>query len=378
MAIRRVGAPTEQVSRNIRRRWSWRLGAIAGIPIRVHVTLALLLVWIAISYSVHGLGPTATVIGVLLVIAVFATIVVHELGHAMMARRFGVQTREILLLPIGGIASIAQLPERPSQELAIALVGPAVNVALAAVLWLGIVVTGHDPWIGEATSIGSGFATQLMWINLGLAAFNLVPAFPMDGGRVLRAVLTMRLGRVRATEAAARVGIAFAIVLGVAGLWTNPWLAVIALVVWVGARQELEMVRLGAVIADVPVSAAMTRQVETVGLDDPLERAAALLVRSGQEQVPIVERGETFGVLTRHDIAAGLAEAGPNATVAAAPHHAAIVATPEERLAVVVEQLRSSPDTIVVVEDHGDLVGVVTAAQLATFAALHPRPAAPP
>jgi Zn-dependent protease len=196
----------------------------------------------------------------------------------MMARRFGVHTREILLLPIGGIASIARIPKRPSQELAIALIGPAINVTLAVVLWLGIVASGNDPTIGAATSLGGAFATQLMWINLGLAIFNLVPAFPMDGGRVLRALLAMRMSRVSATEVATRIGMLFAI----------------------------------------------------------------------------------------------------DATVAVAPHHGAIIATPEERLDVVFEQLRSSPDTIVVVEDHGDLLGIITPEQLATFAALRPRLAASP
>src|SRR2546430_8190000 len=166
-------------------RWTWQLGRIAGIAIRIHVTLLLLLAWIAIAYIVAGASGGAVVLGLMLVLSVFVVIVVHELAHALVARRFGVRTRDILLLPIGGIASLERMPENPVQELAVALVGPAVNLALAMVLW----------------AMASGvFVRQLMGIHIGLGLVNLIPAVPMDGGRALRSLLAIGVGPTRATD----------------------------------------------------------------------------------------------------------------------------------------------------------------------------------
>jgi Zn-dependent protease/predicted transcriptional regulator len=366
--------PVRPAVQPTRSAWSWRAGTIAGIPIRIHLTLVFLLAWIALSSIVGGLRPQATLAGILLVVAVFVIIVIHELGHALMARRFGVETREILLLPIGGIASLEQFPERPSHELAIALVGPAINLVLAGVLALEIMVVRGSLDPAATTTVWQLFAVQLMWVNLWLALFNLIPAFPMDGGRVLRALLAMRLGRLRATDVAAALAKVIAAVFAMLGLLFNPWLILIAVVVWLGARQEAGMVRLRAAISDVPVSAAMKRQIEVVTPDQPLEQAARLLVATGQSQLPIVEHGEMVGVLTRGDVASGMAAAGADGRVAAAPHHDAVTVTPAEPLAHVFDRLVSSPDAIAVVVDDGVPVGIVTADQLAMFAALRAPP----
>jgi Zn-dependent protease/predicted transcriptional regulator len=347
-------------------RWSWRVGHIAGIPIRIHLTLALLLVWIAIASSITGLGPRDALAGVLLVVIVFAIIVAHELGHALMARRFGIATREIILLPIGGVARLGRTPDKPAQELAVALIGPLINFVLAGILWLFV---GAD--LDPEASYGRTLAVQLVWINLILGAFNLLPAFPMDGGRALRALLSFKLTRRRATDIAARIGQVFAIALGVFGIFFNPWLVLIAVFVWLGARQEAEMVRLRAALVDAPVSAAMNRHVETITPDRPLEEAAELMVSRGQEQLAIVEHGEPIGVLTRHDVAAGLTSNGGNLRVGAAPHHDAIKVSPDTPLERVFDQLVETPEAVAVVVDDGHPIGIVSPEQLATFVALH-------
>jgi Zn-dependent protease len=353
-----------------KKRWSWRAGVVAGIPIRIHVTLALLLGWIALASIASGLGPHATLAGLGLVIAVFAVVVIHELGHALVARHYGFRTREILLLPIGGIASLERLPDRPAQELAIALVGPAINLAIAGLLWVGIAATGGSVDPALANTVGKEFVVQLMWINLWLALFNLLPAFPMDGGRALRALLAMRLGRPRATEIAAGIAKVFAVVLAVIGILFNPWLVLIAAVVWFGARRDAAVVRLRAAIVDVPVSAAMKRYIEVVTPDQSLEHAAELLVATGQGQLPIVDHGKLTGVLTHADIARGLATAGSLGTVATAPHHDVVSVASSEPLEQVFDQLVASPDAIAVVVDHDVPVGIVTPEQLAMFASL--------
>jgi Zn-dependent protease len=323
----------------------------------------MLLAWIAVTYAFGGAGLAGTALGVSLVVAVFATIVVHELGHALVARHYGIQTRDIMLLPIGGIASLEHMPENPRQELAVALVGPAINLAIAGVLWLGIALIGY-----------SAFAMQLVWINVALAVFNLIPAFPMDGGRATRALLSMWLGRERATDVAAALGKVFAVAIGIFGLFYNPLAVLIAAFVWFGASQERALVHLKSALHGVPVSAAMLRRVSAVSPDQHLEDAAALLL--GQNQVPVLDHGRFVGVLTRRDVASALAKGGPMAPVADASTHDVVTVQPGDPLDLVLDRLRQSPDSVALVLDHGEAVGMVTAETLATYAALHERHAA--
>ena len=339
--------------------WTWNVGRIAGISVRIHVTLLLLLAWIAVVYAMHGAGARASAYGVLLVACVFAVILVHELGHALVARHYGIRTHDIILLPIGGISSLEHMPERPSQELAVAIVGPVINIVLALVLW-----PFRNPFVHE-----------LAWINIGLAVFNLIPAFPMDGGRVLRSLLALRLGAERATDIAAACGKIFAVVFGIWGLFYNPLLVLIAVVVWFGASQERALVHLRSALAGVPVSAAMLRRVETVAPDQPLEDAAALLLAGGQNQLPVFDHGKPIGVLTRGDVATALAHAGPNATVSTAPQHQVLMVAPAEPLESVLDRLRQAPDAVAVVLDHGEPVGLLTTESLAAYVDLHRRAA---
>jgi len=358
-------------SRAGRRRWELRFGSIRGIPIRIHVTLLLFFVWISVTYWIAGLGPRGTITGVLLLALVFVTIVLHELTHALVAHRFGVRTRDILLLPIGGIASLERIPERPLQELAIALAGPAFNLGVALLLWAGLGIAGSDLALSTA-SRGEAFALQLMWINVALAVFNLIPAFPLDGGRALRALLSRAMGRERATAIAAGIGQGVAVLLGLVGLTYNPWLVLIAVFLWFAARSELAMVRLRAALAGVPASAAMLGRVDVVRADESLAIAAGLLVHHGGAAIPVVLNGATVAALTREDIAAGIDVAGPEAPVAAAPHHQVVTIAPTEPLDRVLDRLGSDA-AIAVVVDHDVPIGLVTAEQLASYVALHPR-----
>lgn len=337
----------------------------------MHLTLLVLLVWIASVYMMQGATWSATAVGIALVLTIFVIIVVHELGHALVARRYGIKTRDIMLLPIGGIASLERMPEKPSQELAVAIVGPLINLALAAVIYIGIVATGGTARIAEVTTISGALVTQLFWINIALALFNLIPAFPMDGGRVLRALLAMRMGPERATDVAAKMGKFFAVAFAIFGLFYNPLLLLIAVVVWMGASQERALVQLKSAITGVPVSAAMLRRVESVSPEQPLEDAAALLLAGGLNQLPVVDDGRAVGVITRSDVATALSHAGPDARVANAPQHSIITVSPSDSLDVVLDQLRQNPDSIALVLDHGQPVGVLTAEHLAAYVALH-------
>jgi Zn-dependent protease len=219
--------------------WSFRLGRLFGIPVYMHWTFLLLLGFVAFGQGVRS-GPGAALGGIVFVTTIFGCVVLHELGHALAARRYGIGTRDVTLLPIGGLARLERMPDDPRQELWVALAGPAVNLAIAGALGVGLAVIGS---VGALSWTGGSFAARLMAVNLGLVVFNLLPAFPMDGGRVLRSLLAHRVSYVQATDTAATVGRGMAILFGVAGLFFNPMLILIALFVWTGATQEAQMVR---------------------------------------------------------------------------------------------------------------------------------------
>lgn len=217
-------------------KWSYRLARLAGIETRVHASFALLLLWVGFSAYQSTHSWLGALLGVAFITLMFGAVLLHELGHALTARRFGLDTHAITLYPIGGVAQLAGSPRNAREELWIALAGPAVNFVLAAGF-------GALSFFLAPTGIVGTFVTGLAWANLGLGVFNLLPAFPMDGGRVLRAALETRMGRLRATEIAAGLGKVGAIGLGIAGLMGNPWLLVIAPVLWMVGSRELAFVR---------------------------------------------------------------------------------------------------------------------------------------
>src|SRR5262249_17015606 len=214
--------------------WSLPILRVAGIQLRTHITFLLLIAWLAFGYYAQG-GSAVAASRVILVLLLFLCVVLHEFGHAFAAKAFGINTPDITLLPIGGVARLERMPEEPVQELIIAVAGPLVNVVIA----LGLFVAGGSQALLNPSSVeGGGLVAQLLTINIMLVLFNLLPAFPMDGGRVLRALLATRMSYARATQVAANVGQGFAFVFGFIGLLWNPFLLFIALFVYIGASQE--------------------------------------------------------------------------------------------------------------------------------------------
>jgi Zn-dependent protease len=218
----------------------WKLGELAGIGVYVHWSFWLLPVWIALT---AGGGPPAVLSSLILLFAVFGCVVLHELGHALAARQFGISTRDITLYPIGGVASLESIPRNPVKELVIAVAGPAVNVTIAGAIFLGTGLLSAAYPMPLLSPAGGSLLWNLMWINVALVVFNLLPAFPMDGGRVLRAFLALQLPYERATAIAARVGQGIAILLGLLGLVSNGTLVLVAAFVFLAAQAELMAVR---------------------------------------------------------------------------------------------------------------------------------------
>jgi Zn-dependent protease len=223
--------------------WSWRIGRIAGIDVYLHATFLLLLAWEALrGYQSHG-DLVEVMGGLVFILILFGIVVLHELGHALAALNYGIHTRDIILLPIGGVARLERVPRDPVQELVVAFAGPAVNLVLAGGIYLLLAPGGGMSPSGEAMSGDGGFLDRLFWVNVSLALFNLLPAFPMDGGRVLRAMLALRLDYVRATQVAGSIGRVMALLFGILGLIHDPFLIFIALFVWLGAGEEVAKVQ---------------------------------------------------------------------------------------------------------------------------------------
>jgi Zn-dependent protease/CBS domain-containing protein len=352
-----------------RSRWSWQLGSLFGISIRVHITLIVLLAWVAIAAPIAGAGARQAFAQWVLVVAVFGCIVVHELAHALVARRFGCPTREILLLPIGGIAQMERMPERPAQELLVALVGPAANLVIALVLggFIGLAGWPIDP--EQPASLGA-IIVPLFWSNIALAVFNLLPAFPMDGGRVLRAALASRMGRARATRAAGRVGKVLAVVFVFAGLtFGATMLALIGLFVWFTAEQESATVMLSTLLSKATVADAMIRTPHLVDAQAPLDDVAAQMLAEGRREIVVSDQGRVTGVVTAPDLAARLAMPRPHGAVGSAIHRDVPVVAPTTPLDAVLEPLGRWG--VVLVGERDLVLGVLTDEQVAMFAALH-------
>ncbi len=338
-------------------KWSFSVGRVANIDVRVHATFFLLVAWVAWSeYAAQG-SMHAALHGVLLIGLLFAIVVLHELGHALTARRFGVATRDITLLPIGGIARMERMPKEPRQELLVAIAGPAVNVVLALVLGLVLLASGI-PLVTDVSDMN--LLSQLLWLNISLAVFNMIPAFPMDGGRALRATLAMRMESVRATELAARLGKTVAFVFGVLGLFASPVLVLIALFVWLGAEAELGAARFRSALRGLRVEAAAIREFHVVGPRDRLELPVSHAVAGFQHDFPVLDRGEVVGALSHRALLRGVAERGLDARVAEVMEAAPEIVGPEEGLVDAVERLERAPSNSLHVMTGGRLIGVLT------------------
>ncbi|MBI5534111.1 MAG: site-2 protease family protein [Deltaproteobacteria bacterium] len=351
-------------------RWSRKLVTLAGVDVYVHGSFVLLIALLAVGDLAVGRGVAATVRGTLLILAVFATVVLHELGHALAARGFGIRTRDITLLPIGGIARLERMPDKPGEQLLVAIAGPAVNVAIALLLLFVLLGLGGPVAMGALGHTGAPFLTQLMWINLSLAAFNLLPGFPMDGGRVLRALMAMHMEPERATQIAARVGQGMAVVFALVGLAYNPFLIVIAAFVWFGATAEHAMSTVKVALSGLSVRHAMITGFSTLSATEPLSQATSLTLAGFQQDFPVMDGTKLVGILTHGDLLVGLAEHGANAAVRQAMREDPEVASPADRLADTLSRMSIGGARILVVVEDGVVVGVVTAGRIRELMAL--------
>jgi Zn-dependent protease len=294
-------------------KYSLQLGRIAGIRLSIHWTFALLLLWIVVANMSRGTAQTLWIVAFTL--AIFVCVTLHELGHALSARRYGIPTSDIILLPIGGVATLEKIPEKPSEELVVALAGPAVNLLIMLVLIPFVRVPENTQDLLNMVNVNeSNFLINLLAINGWLALFNLIPAFPMDGGRVLRALLSFRMERAKATRIAASIGQVLAIGFVILGFFGNPFLIFIGMFIFLGAQQESTHVKTTTMFQGHRVGEVSMTDYPTMHQSDLVEDAVRLLLDSQNRNFLILDAfREPVGTLSREAIIRGLAQKGSTA-----------------------------------------------------------------
>ena len=339
-------------------RWSFKMGKVVGIDFRIHVTFFLLLIFIYFSaLSKHG--PKMALIAVFFICAIFACVLIHEIGHSLLARRFGKEAKSITLLPIGGVATMEEMPEKPRQEIAMSIVGPLINLAIAGIRflfvgqWEGIRVLTMYP------NSANTFLTGLVSVSIILAIFNLIPAFPMDGGRVLRGILALKMDYIQATSLAVSIGQGVSLFFIFFGLFFNIWIALIGIFIYIGAGSEKHEVMLRTVLHKVPASAVMATNFQTLRPDESLSQALEHVYHGCQDDFPVIGKSGIQGILTRKDVLSSIHEKGTQIPVSEVMDKDFFSVKPQEPLDKVYHQLLKKQKTAVAVLEDGLLKGMV-------------------
>lgn len=334
-------------------KYSIKIFTIWGIPLELHYSFLLLMLAIYLV-AILNLIPGIDVVVAILITLLFVTVVFHELTHSYVALRYGVEIERIILFPIGGVASMKELPQDPHQELRIALAGPMSNLILAALLY---------PIYLFFTSSLSPSLNFLLYnfflLNLILGAFNLLPAFPMDGGRVLRAFLAERMNFIKATELAASIGKQLAIIMALIGIFFNPFLIFIAIFVYMGADQESNMVLINTLLEGINVQDIMTREVKTVRPSDTVDYVLKMMFQHKHMGYPVYQDGNLRGIITFHDLSS-IPEDKRNLPVEQFMTKEVIVTNPKEKVSALLEKLNLNNVGRFPVLENGKLVGIIS------------------
>jgi Zn-dependent protease/predicted transcriptional regulator len=297
-------------------KYSLSLGKILGIHVQIHWTFLILIGWIVLSNLSAGNTTEQTLWAVLFVLTIFACVTLHEFGHALAARRYGIETQDITLLPIGGLARLTSMPEKPMEELVVALAGPAVNIVIAVLIYPFLHISEEVASSIQLRAVDSDtFLLSLMAVNLWLALFNMIPAFPMDGGRVLRALLSFRMERAAATRIAATIGQFLAIGFVILGFLGNPFLIFIGFFIFLGAQGESEAVQTKSALQGYRVADVVMRNFTTLQSYQPLQAAVELLLNGQSRNFLIMEGNRPVGTLSRDEIVKALSQHGLDVSI---------------------------------------------------------------
>lgn len=344
------------------RAWSFSAGRLFGVDVRIHLTFLFLLgfVWFTQSASVGASGAAR---GLALVGIIFGSVALHELGHALVARRYGLVVRSIILLPIGGMTTMEEpSPEqsKPGRDIRIALAGPAVNLIMAALFAAVILaVVPQAKLLGQPFVHAGNLARSLVWSNVFLGAFNLLPAYPMDGGRVLRALFAERIDYVAATRRAVLIGQGFAMLMMLIGLAWNVWLVLIGFFLFLGAQMEDRSTIFHSLLETVRLEDVMLTGFSVLSPADTLEDALNKAVHSLQDDFPVVRGSEMVGVINKQRIVEALRHEG-NGYVQSAMTRSFEIAQSTDTLAAAFRKLGARGVTMIPVVHDLRLVGIVT------------------
>lgn len=357
---------------------SLRIARLFGIDVAIHWTFLLLVVYVVFLSSRQQASLAGTLVALAFIGGVFTCVVLHEFGHALTARAYGIRTRHITILPIGGVAALERMPTKPGQELLVAVAGPAVNVVIAALLIAGVFLVGDLQTPPNPFTQDAGFFGMLALVNIALVLFNMLPAFPMDGGRVLRALLAFRLDYARATRVAAMVGRVMAVGLLAWGVMAgNPVLMIIAVFVYMGGGAEAAAATQRAAMQGTLVADVMQTAFRTIPPDASLAEAADAVIASSQRDFPVVDTysGRFVGLLLHDDLAGALSSLDAATPVSTVMQTNLPTLPPDTPMLDAIEVLRVNPP-VVPVAQAGDLVGLLSIANVNEFLMLHatPRP----
>jgi Zn-dependent protease/predicted transcriptional regulator len=343
--------------------WSLHVGKYLGIDVYIHWTFWILILWIVLAHIGGGGALGQALQGVLFILALFVCVVMHEFGHALTARRFGIATRDVTLYPIGGVSSLEKLPDDPRQELLVAIAGPAVNLIIAGLLWLILNATGQQFDLAKISGAKDVTEIPFLWglfyANLMLPIFNLIPAFPMDGGRALRALLSMFIGRLNATRVAALIGQFLAIAFVFLGLFFNFWLVFIGLFIFLGASGETAMEQTKMALGSLTVRDALMHQFTTFSPHSTLGEASEALLNGQDTTFVVLDNGEPIGLLTVKEIVKGLAESGTRVQISAFMNRDFLTVSPDMKLFDLLMELTEKGETAAVVVDRDSHVALI-------------------
>ena len=349
---------------------SLKLGKIAGIGLFVHWTFSLLILFIVYTNYKAGQNSIQILWSVLFILCIFLTVFMHELGHALTAKKFGIKTKDITLLPIGGVAQLERLPEKPSEELMVAFAGPMVNIVLALLtsLFISLPNTSEEMVAELENGVNAdNFFLNFYLVNIILAFFNLIPAFPMDGGRVLRALLSYKLERHQATKIAARIGQALAIGFVLLGFYSNPFLIFIGIFVFMGAQIESEYTESKYMLKGYKVRDVLMKQYPTIDYNETLETAVKLMLDSQNKHFLVTENGIPMGTLNREQIIAALAKKEGETRLSSIMDRELILLQADDLLEDIFELVYKNKSTLMLVIDDNQLIGTLDTENLLEF-----------
>ncbi len=344
-------------------RSSFKIFSISGIPVELHISFLFLILFI---FVLAFLG-LVTLYLAFIIILLFVTVVIHEFSHSYMAKRYGVTVEKIVLLPIGGVSSMSEIPKDPGQEFKIAVAGPLTNIIIAIFCLIGLVITGGISTLNASSFFLTNaptadinlFLSNFLGINLLLGVFNLLPAFPMDGGRVLRAFLARNNSYVKATRTAATIGKQFAIIMAIFGIFFNPILILIAIFIYIGADQEYKSIMMSSTLEGLTVKDIMTKNVVTLNRETSVAEALSIMFKQKHMGYPVMDAENLVGIITFDDISK-IREDKRNIPVEDIMSKELILASPDEPVFNSFEKISRNNIGRLPVSENGKLVGIIS------------------